>query len=143
MTIYKNILTAVDFSDNTTKVLQNAAALAQQLNANLTILHVVDYAPSPDIDRVLPPVDETENKLIAEAKGQLNEILEREALNIGPRTLIITGSPKVEIVRVAEKEDADLIVIGAHGKHGLAGLLLGSTENRVLDQATCNVLVVR
>lgn len=142
MTIYQNILTAVDFSDNTNKIIQHSAALAQQLEANLSILHVVDFSPSSDIERVLPPLDSPENKRIIEAKEQLNMILEREALSSGLRSIVVAGQPKVEILRVAEKENIDLIVIGAHGRHGFANLLLGSTENRILDQATCNVLVV-
>ncbi len=143
MAIYNNILSAVDFSDSTTSVLQHSAALAEQLNCKLIILHVVDYAPSPDIDRVLPPADETENRLMNEAKSRLNSLLALASIHVSPRALIVTGHPKIEIVRIAEKESADLIIIGAHGKHRLAGLLKGSTEGRILDRATCDVLVVR
>jgi len=142
MSIYKNILATIDFGDNSAKVLQHAATLAQQFNANLIIMHVVDYAPSPDIDNVIAPVDETANKLMSSAKNQLNELLEGATLSNGSRTVVVTGHPKIEIVRVAENENADLIVIGAHGKLGLVGLLLGSTVDRVLGQASCNVLVV-
>lgn len=52
------------------------------------------------------------------------------------------GSPKLEIVRVAEERQVDLIVVGSHGRHGLA-LLLGSTANGVLHHAKCDVLAVR
>ena len=52
------------------------------------------------------------------------------------------GSPKTEIVRVANENKVDLIIVGSHGRHGLA-LLLGSTANGVLHHATCDVLAVR
>jgi universal stress protein A len=52
------------------------------------------------------------------------------------------GTPKREIVRVAAEQKAELIVLGSHGRHGLQ-LLLGSTANGVLHQATCDVLAVR
>jgi universal stress protein A len=52
------------------------------------------------------------------------------------------GSPKLEIVRVAEENNVDLIIVGSHGKHGIA-LLLGSTANGVLHHAKCDVLAVR
>jgi universal stress protein A len=52
------------------------------------------------------------------------------------------GSPKLEIIRVAEKMAADLIVVGTHGRHGF-GLLLGSTAASVVNHALCDVLSVR
>ncbi|MGZ5001054.1 MAG: universal stress protein, partial [Methylomonas sp.] len=52
------------------------------------------------------------------------------------------GSPKLEIVRVAEENNVDLIVVGSHGRHGIA-LILGSTANGVLHHAKCDVLAVR
>lgn len=52
------------------------------------------------------------------------------------------GSPKTEIIRVATENQVDLIVVGSHGRHGLA-LLLGSTANGVLHHAPCDVLAVR
>jgi len=56
--------------------------------------------------------------------------------------VVISGRPKQEILRVAERAAADLIVVGAHGHHDLAGLL-GSTTDRVLHRASCDVLTVR
>jgi len=53
-----------------------------------------------------------------------------------------TGSPKLELVRIAKENKVDLIIVGSHGRHGLA-LLLGSTANGVLHHAKCDVLAVR
>jgi len=142
MPVYQHVLAVVDLGENSAAVLQHAAPVAELCDARLTVLHVVNYSPSPDIDYVLPPSDETENKMIKSAEKRLQELLEREALTRGVETVVVSGRPKVEIVRAAEREKADLIVIGAHGRHGLTGLL-GSTTDRVLHHATCDVLTVR
>jgi len=142
MPVYQHVLAAVDLGGNSATVLQHAAPVAEMCDARLTVLHVVNYSPSPDIDYVLPPSDETENKLIKAAEKRLRELLEREALTSGVGTIVVSGRPKVEIARTAEREKADLIVVGAHGRHGLSGLV-GSTADRVLHHAKCDVLTVR
>jgi universal stress protein A len=55
---------------------------------------------------------------------------------------MIWGTPKQEIVRLAEQEGIDLIVVGSHGRHGLS-LLLGSTANSILHYAGCDVMTIR
>ena len=142
MPVYQHILAAVDFGDHSVKVLQDAAALAHLCAAELSVLHVVNYSLPSDTDYVMPLEDELESRLVEQAEKQLRELLERAALASGVRNVIASGRPKIEIVHVAEREKADLIVLGAHGRHGLAGLF-GSTANHVLTQAACNVLIVR
>lgn len=142
MAVYQHLLTAVDLGENSTRILQHAASLAQLCEARLTVLHVVNYLPPLDMDYVIPPGDEKERRLIDAATKQLEELLEREALSSGVETVVVSGRPKIEITRVAEQVKADLIVVGEHGRHGLASLL-GSTTDRVLHNASCNVLTVR
>jgi universal stress protein A len=80
-------------------------------------------------------------ELMAAAKKRLAKLAEK--LNIAEDCRWMeTGSPKLEIVRVAEENKVDLIVVGSHGRHGFA-LLLGSTANGVLHHALCDVLAVR
>jgi len=141
MPVYKNILVTVDLGDHSAQVLQQAAALAQLCDAELSVLHVVNYTLASDMDYEIPSFDENESKLIKAAENQLNALLEREALTVGVGKIIKSGRPKIEILRVADMEKMDLIVIGAHGRHGLVGML-GSTADRVLNLAHCNVLVV-
>ncbi len=142
MPVYQHILTAVDFGDHSAKVLQHAQAMAQLCEAELTVLHVVNYSLYTDVDNLIALADDLESKLVDAAAKQLHDLLEQEALTSGVRTSIVSGRPRVEIVHIAEREKADLIVLGAHGRHGLAGLF-GSTASHVLTQAACNVLVVR
>jgi len=142
MTVYQHLLAAVDLGENSTKVLQHAAPLAQVCNARLTVLHVVDYTPPNDVDYVIAPVDEKQSKLIDAAMQRLQELLEREALTSGVETVVVAGRTKNEIARVAEQDKVDLIVVGTHGRHGLAALL-GSTSDRILHSVSCDVLTVR
>jgi universal stress protein A len=80
-------------------------------------------------------------EFMATAKTKLTALA--KDLNVDEADLRLeTGSPKQEIIRIAEEIQADLIVLGSHGRHGLA-LLLGSTANGVLHYAGCDVLAVR
>ena len=80
-------------------------------------------------------------ELMAGAKKRLAKLAEKLGVT-EDRLWLEMGSPKTEIIRVAEENKVDLIVVGSHGRHGL-GLLLGSTANGVLHHATCDVLAVR
>lgn len=142
MPVYQRILAAVDFGEHSAKVLQEAAAMAKLCEAELIVSHVVSYPLVTDVDYAIPSVYELESKLIELAEHQLRELLAQVALTGSVRAIVESGRPKDAISQIAEKEKIDLIVLGAHGRHGLAKLL-GSTANRVLSQAPCNVLVVR
>jgi universal stress protein A len=66
-----------------------------------------------------------------------------DELGVGPTCRwMVWGVPGPEIVRLAEEEDIDLVIVGSHGRHGLA-LLLGSTANSVLHHTKCDVMAVR
>ncbi|WAK01925.1 universal stress protein [Methylobacter sp. YRD-M1] len=140
---YKHILLAADFSIHGEEVARRAKDLADKYQAKLSVVHVVDNLPLTDAayGPVIPfDLDLTE-ELMTAAKDRLAKLA--ESLGIAEdRQCIAVGSPKLEIIRVAEETLADLIVVGSHGRHGLA-LLLGSTANGVLHHAHCDVLAVR
>jgi len=143
MKTYRKILLAVDFADHLKVVVDRAQSLAELYQAELTVLHVVEYIPlsEPVYGSVLPlDIDLTE-QLAQAARKRLHTITKR--LNLPDTALRVEiGSPKSEIIRVAEESKADLIVLGSHGRHGIA-LLLGSTATSVLHHAPCDVLAVR
>lgn len=141
MTTYKQILAAVDFSIHTDAVIESALTQAKCSGAEVTVLYVVDYTLPIDDDYIIPPDDEVEEALLVSARERLDKRLQRLGAE-HVRALVISGRPRQEILRVAEREAVNLIVIGAHGHHGLAGLL-GSTTDRVLHRASCSVLTVR
>ena len=143
MANYKHILMAVDFFENDTVISNKARDLADRYEAELSIVHVVDNMPITDTVYGLDlPFDlDLAAELMAAAKSKLAKLAEQ--LNVSEnRTWLEMGSPTQEIIRVAKENHVDLIVIGSHGRHGLA-LLLGSTANAVLHHAQCDVLAVR
>lgn len=142
MGAYRHILAAVDFGSGHDQVIARAKALAETEGARLSLVHVVEYLHVDLANELVLPQDvELEAQLVATAKRKLEEL----AAGVPGAPVgqwVEMGSTKTEILRVAEQQDADLIVIGSHGRHGL-GRLLGSTANAVLHGATCDVLAVR
>lgn len=143
MTAYRHILLAANFSKDGELIADRAKFLAGAFQAKLSILHVLDDIPMPDTGYgAIIPVDRTsEYDLLETERGKL--IALGKKLGIDPANLwLIWGVPSDEIARLAEKISADLIVVGSHGRHGLA-LLLGSTANGVLHHAKCDLLAIR
>ncbi len=142
-TVYKHLLLAVDFSEDTSYLLKRTSEMALLNNAKISIVHILDSIPMPDMSygTIIPMDYEMENALLEIEKTQLNKI--GQQLNVPEKQRwLIWGSPSDEICALGEKEHVDLIIVGSHGRHGLA-LLLGSTANGVLHHAPCDVLAVR
>ncbi len=137
---YQNILVAVDFSDDCTALFNRVRQLTE--TARITLVHVVEYVPldlSNDL-MLAQPVD-VDQQMIDDAKQQLADCAAKHGMESATQLTEI-GSTKTEILRVAEEQKADLLVVGSHTRHGLA-LLLGSTAKAVLNGAPCDVLAVR
>ena len=140
---YKHILLAVDFYEHCEPVANRAKDLSNRYQAKLSIIHVVDSLPITDAayGADIPFNMDITTELMAGAKKRLAQLAEKLGV-ADDRLWLEMGSPKTEIIRVAEENKVDLIVVGSHGRHGLA-LLLGSTANGVLHHAACDVLAVR
>jgi universal stress protein A len=140
---YQHILLAVDYSEHGDTVAGKAKALAAKYQAKLSIIHVLDNIPMPDTTygMVIPLDKDSGYDLLEAEKARLMLISDQLGVAQANRWLV-WGAPKEEIVRIAEQEQVDLIVVGSHGRHGLA-LLLGSTANSVLHYAKCDVMAVR
>jgi len=141
MSIYQNILVAIDLNQEAKKVVQKAHHLSLQSGAKLTLIHVTEplsYAYGGDI-----PMDLTvmQTQLHEDAEERMNNFVKQQELS-NVDQLLVSGHIETEVHRVAIELSTDLIVVGSHGRHGLA-LLLGSTSNGILHGATCDVLAVR
>lgn len=138
---YNIILVAVDLSEEAGELAAKAARLAAANQAALHIIHVIEplsFAYGGDI-----PIDFStiQEEIQRQAETQLRALCSK--LNVPVERLhIVLGRPESEIHARAKKLSADLIIVGSHGRHGLA-LLLGSTANGVLHGATCDVLAMR
>lgn len=143
MANYQKILLATDFSEFSAQTAAHAALMAEKFGSELSVLHVVEPPPmtDPAYGGIFPLDFDVTGQLIDAAQTMLAKISE----NLGiPKELqwVELGNPKVEIVRLAAEKSVDLIVIGTHGRHGIA-VLLGSTASSVIHHAHCDVLTVR
>ena len=138
---YKKILIAVALSEDSAQVAARAKGLATANEVELNVIHVIEplsFAYGGDI-----PMDFSgiQDEIHQQASQQLKRFGASHG-TVDSRQYIVLGRPEVEIHAKAEEIGADLIVVGSHGRYGLA-LLMGSTANGVLHGAICDVLAVR
>jgi universal stress protein A len=140
---YRHILAAVDFSRQIDQITAKAAELARLHGAELSLIHVVENLPVVDsaLGPMVPYELELTDQLVENARERLARLAEPLGLAEDHNWLEL-GSPKAEIIRMAQERGVDLIVLGSHGRHGI-GLLLGSTASSVIHHASCDVLAVR
>lgn len=141
MSIYTRILLALDLSDESDQLATKTAKMAEAFGAELNLIHVVEplsFAYGGDVPMDLTTIQE---QLDDHAKTKLDQYAEKIGYPVN-RKIIVTGHTETEIHRAAEELNTDLVIVGSHGRHGLA-LLLGSTANGVLHGAKCDVLAIR
>ncbi|HLG15260.1 MAG TPA: universal stress protein [Blastocatellia bacterium] len=144
LTIHK-ILCPTDFSEHALAGLKYAVDLAGQFGARICLVHVVPVIPP------LPPdpnfafeVPEYARLLTADAEQKLSELASQHVPNkLEPKMVVGHGDAGAEIVRVAEDERADLIVIATQGLTGLRHFVFGSVAEKVVRLAKCPVLSFR
>jgi universal stress protein A len=141
VTGYKKLLVLLDLSKDSERVAIAGRDLAACSNAAMVLMHVVEFLPVEPLGESLLPTPDIENELIKRSRENLSDLIKRLAL---PRTTwrVESGNTKAEILRVAQEEEADLIVLGSRERHGLA-ILMNFTEDTVLHAAHCDVLAVR
>ena len=141
MSVYNNILVAIDLNEEAEKVAMKAQKIGAASNATITFIHVTEplsYAYGGDIPMNLSSI---QKQLHDHAEQRMQAFIEQHHLQ-HTNQLLVSGHIETEVHRVATELSTDLIVVGSHGRHGLA-LLLGSTSNGILHGATCDVLAVR
>jgi universal stress protein A len=141
MARYKKLLVLLDLSQDSEQVAIAGRDLAAHSNASMVVLHVVEFVPVEPLGESLMPTVQIEDELINRSRARLTEFIARLGLaNATGR--VEAGNTKSEILRVAEEEKVDLIVLGSRERHGLA-ILVNFTEDTVLHAAHCDVLAVR
>lgn len=138
---YQHILIATDSCEVDSLVLQRALMLYEWCQPKMTIIHVLEHVPVDIPVEVVPP--EGEDK-VAWMKQQAKEklVANCQLANLGTVEFIVeTGVVKSTIIEFAKELGVDLIVVGAHERHGLA-LLTPSTTDGIVHAAPCDVLAV-
>lgn len=138
--MYKKVMFATDFDEVGIQAAYKAKKIAEENNAELFLMHVVEPIPAY-IYPGFTGFTEFEISIREQAKKELAALAKKLDVE-SSHSILEFGFTKHEILRVAEQKKIDLIVTGSHGKHGLA-LLLGSTANAILHGAQCDVLIVR
>lgn len=139
---YQHILVAVDLTDECHPVVRRAQALAQASSAKLSLVHIVEPMAMAFGGDVPMDLSMLQQQQFEQARERLQTFAGIYSELTSDQRHLAYGQPRQEIHRLAEEQGCDLIVVGSHGRHGLA-LLLGSTANDVLHGAPCDVLAVR
>ena len=147
MIALKRILVATDFGEAAGVALDYGREFARTFGANLAVLHVCDNAIARGlgVDGFVADYSELQRDLEAGARKKLDALLDdedRTMLKANP-VLMISATPAMAIVQYAKDSRADLILMGTHGRGGVAHLLMGSVAERVVRLAPCPVLTVR
>ena len=145
MRTFDKILFATDFSESSEHAFEYALSLAQQFKSRLTILHVINepvdlrgfYVPHVSFENLEKEIEEGAQQMMTKfCATHIKDFANYE-------TLIVTGIPYEEILKLAEKNQVSFIVLGTQGRSGIDHLLFGSTAERVVRKALCPVVTVR
>jgi nucleotide-binding universal stress UspA family protein len=144
--VYKTILCPIEFSDSSTRALEYALTLAKETDARLILLHVVEPlgdVPEPgEVSRFTVP--EYRLSLEVDACARLRSAVPDEArVWCTPQERVVWGKPYRVILDLAAQENAEVIVMGVHGRGVLNRRLFGSTTHHVIREARCPVLTLR
>ena len=141
----RKLLCPTDFSEPSREALKVAVEFVLHFGAQLSLVNVVPMLPVlPRDPNYAFKVPQYEQMLNADAEERLNELIKEVTTPItNIRTILGHGDAASEIIRIAEKENVDMIVIATHGFTGWKHFCIGSTAERVTRAAPCPVLVVR
>ena len=143
----QKILLPTDFSGCANYALPYAAAIARTTKAQIICVHVVEpVVPAVGYTGLAEPmpIADISDQLEDSAERQLPKLAEcEECAGLDVEEVIVHGDAAAEIVRVAQEQEVDLIVISSHGRTGLGRILFGSTAEAVVRHASCPVLVVK
>jgi nucleotide-binding universal stress UspA family protein len=141
---FKRILCPVDFSPASDQAVPYAFELAREADGRVTLLHVIEGLLGEEPRDLHLDVRGYLHKAEEEARERLRGMVPGpDARGPGAEALVCTGKAHAAILRVAEEQACDLIVMGVHGRRALGRLLFGSTARHVVRGAPCPVLTVR
>ena len=138
------IVVPTDFSDRSLRAVDYAVALADSFDARLEVLYV--HETLPPISDVAWQGDfaDAEQDAVARAEKSLDEMVAaRVPGHVAVKTVVASGHTAKEIIKYAERDNADLIVMSTHGRTGLKHALMGSVTEQVIREAPCPVMALK
>ncbi len=142
----KRILFATDFSENSKWALTYALSFSRQYAARLFVIHVIQppsYPLGMYAEISFDAMDKFSRSMAEAAGKEMQTLCAKELEGFADyETLVITGTPFLEIIKAAREKNVDLIIMGTHGRTGLDHVLFGSTAEKVVRKAPCPVLTV-
>ncbi len=143
MLTFKNILVPVDFTETSTKALDYAMELAKRFESKVTILHAYEVPVFGFPDGALIATADITGRISNAAQQSLAALVDaRKSAGLTVEGVLRNGVTYDEINALADEISADLIVIGTHGRRGLARALLGSVAENVIRTAKVPVLTI-
>jgi len=141
----KRIIVPIDFSEYSKKAFRYAIDFSRTFSAELVLVYVVEPVIYPaDFSFGQVALPSVESELWSKGSEQLDLLIEKEVpADVYARSVVRSGKPFSEIIRVAEEEEADMIIIATHGHSGIEHVLFGSTAEKVVRKAPCPVLSIR
>jgi nucleotide-binding universal stress UspA family protein len=142
---FKTILFATDFSEGSDFAFTSALSLARKFDSKLLIVHIINepvdlrgfYVPHISFDKLEEEIEQGAEKLMEKfCRTHLQEYSNYE-------TFVLPGIPYDEIIKNAVQFNADLIVLGTHGRTGLDHVLFGSTAEKVVRKSPVPVMTIR
>ncbi len=143
MSKFKKILVAIDFSNLSEMAMTTAVDLAKDLGADLHIVHIVQIHATNIPEGGMVNIEEIQALEEQSAKNNLEKFLQDYGEGLDISTTILHGDAAVEVNNVAKEAGADMIVMGTHGRKGVAHLLMGSVAESVLRKSEVPVLCIR
>lgn len=144
----KKILVPLDFSKYSVTTMNFAISLSRLTGASILALHVFEKPVIPDAiwmsKQVIDIYKNYYKQAEKKAKEELNKFIQQfDTRGIDLKTKVLSGIPHIQITNIAQKEKINLIVLGSKGLNVLQRILIGSTADRVVRRAKCNVLVLK
>lgn len=141
MSVYNNIVVAIDLSNDSQKVIDSALKVTGGDASKIHLVHVVEpIAAAYSMDAYAININELQQEALSLAANNLSEFADKSGISKDQQHTLL-GSPAIEVRNLASELGSDAIVIGSHGHSGWK-ILLGSTANKVLHGACCDVLTV-
>ncbi len=144
---FKRIIVPIDFSDCSRKALEYATATARAHNSKLTILHVYEGSfvePYVKAANSEEEADEIMKEIERVNETKYDEFLKTVDLSgVEYEKLLKKGIPETDIVEIAMEQQANLIVMGTHGRSGIKHILIGSTAEEVVRAVHCDIIIVK